>query len=279
MSETLESTPIHVPAVGPASYLRTFGGLLVRDVRVLRRNLGGFLGQTIMQPLLFVFVFAYVFPKIGQNFQVPGGITFATLIIPGLIGTSALFTGISAVALPLSVEFGATKEIEDRVLSPIPAWTVGLEKVLFGAAQSLIAALLVFPLGYWIPATPVAVHVYHWWLLIAVVVMICLTSGALGLFIGSVVKPQQIGLMYGVLVIPLTFLGCVYYPWKLLEPVAWLHWAVLVNPLVYTAEGLRNALTPGIPHMPVAGYLGAGGGIMLLLLLGGIRMFVRRVVD
>lgn len=278
-SEMLETTPIKVPAVGPSTYLKTFRGLLARDLRVLRRDIGGFLGQTIMQPLLFVFVFAYVFPKIGQNFHIPGGMSFGTLIIPGLLATSALFTGISSVALPLSVEFGATKEIEDRALAPIAVWAVGLEKVMFGAAQSLIAALLVFPLGYWIPATPVSVHIYNWWLLAGVLFMICVTSGALGLLIGSVVKPQQIGLMFGVIVIPLTFLGCVYYPWKALEAVPWLHWSVLINPLVYASEGLRNALTPQIPHMAPAAFLGAGGGIMALLLFGGLRLFVRRVID
>ena len=43
--------------------------MLARDVRVLRRQFGQFLIRTIMQPLLFVFVFAYVFPKIGQGFH------------------------------------------------------------------------------------------------------------------------------------------------------------------------------------------------------------------
>jgi len=65
------------------AYLQTFGALLARDIRVLRRNVGQFLIRTIMQPLLFVFVFAYVFPKIGQGFR--GGATgasFATVLVP-----------------------------------------------------------------------------------------------------------------------------------------------------------------------------------------------------
>ena len=52
-----------------AEWAGTFLALLARDIRVLRRQLGQFLTRTIMQPLLFVFVFAYVFPKIGQGFQ------------------------------------------------------------------------------------------------------------------------------------------------------------------------------------------------------------------
>ena len=286
MSSVTESRPsaedltdLAVPRLGFAAEMTSFWGLFIRDARVLRRNLGEFLGQTLMQPLLFVFVFTYVFPKIGENFSIGHGITFATLLVPGLIGTAALFSGISSVATPLSIDFGATMEIEDRALAPLPVWAIGLEKVLWGAVQALMSALIVFPLVYLIPATPVSVNINNWPLFVAVTIMICLTSGAMGLLLGSIVKPQQIGLMYGVLVIPLTFLGCVYYPWSVLKPVAWLHWAVLINPLVYTTEGARAALTPLVPHMSPYASLGAGYGIMVLLMFLGLRSFVRRVLS
>ncbi len=281
-STTIEaqSTPtaLEIPPVTLSGYLSSFWGLLIRDGRVLRKNVGEFIGQTVIQPLLFVFVFTYVFPKVGQDIVLPGRVSFATLIVPGVIGTAALFTGIGSVATPLAIDFGATKEIEDRVLAPLPVWAVGLEKVLWGTVQSVLAALIVYPLVYFIPATPVHVHVFNWWLLVFVTLMICVTSGSLGLLLGSVVKPQQIGIMYGALIIPLTFLGCVYYPWKTLAPIAWLHWGILVNPLVYATEGLRDALTPALPHMPVWAFLGVGYAIDVLLTLGGLRAFVRRVV-
>lgn len=270
---TLPSPP------APSIALGSFWGLLARDLRVLFHNLGQAIGQTITQPLLFVFVFAYVFPKIGQGFAGgTGGASFATILVPGLVAVSALFTGISAVALPLSVEFGSTKEIEDRAMAPLPVWAVGAEKVVFGACQSLFSALLVFPLAYFIPATPVSVHVHSWPLVIGVILLACLTSGALGLVLGCVVKPQHIGLMFGLLVIPLSFLGCVYYPWAALAPVQWLQDLVLVNPLVYLSEGMRAALTPAIPHMAEAAFLGVGTAIFLGLFTLGVRLFVRRVV-
>ena len=34
---------------------------------MLRKNLKEFLPRTVLQPLLLVFVFTYVFPKIGQG--------------------------------------------------------------------------------------------------------------------------------------------------------------------------------------------------------------------
>ena len=91
-------------------------------------------------------------------------------------------------------------------------------------------------------------HISSWPFLIVVVGLASLTAGALGLTIGTSVKPQQIGLIFGVVVIPITFLGCVYYPWAALTQMRWLQIGVLFNPIVYMSEGLRPSLTPG-PHM------------------------------
>ena len=71
----------------------------------------------------------------------------------------------------------------------------------------------------------------------------------MGLFIGTVIDPRKITLLFAVVVLPLTFLGCVYYPWATLAPIPWLQYLVLLNPLVYMSEGLRASLTPQLPHM------------------------------
>jgi len=225
-----------------------------------------------------VFVFTYVFPKIGQGFTGPNGESFATILVPGLIAVAIVFTGIMAVGLPLSIEFGATKEIEDRLMAPLPVWAVAVEKVVFAAGQSLLAGLCVFPLVYFIPATPVSVHVSNWPLLILVMFLACILSGSLGLVLGTVVRPEKIGLMFAIIVVPLTFLGCVYYPWATLDPVRWLQMLVLLNPLVYLCEGFRAALTPALPHMPTWAFLGAAILACTVLLSVGIRLFYRRVI-
>ena len=146
-------------------------------------------------------------------------------------------------------------------------------------SQGVIGGLVVFPLVYLIPAAPVAVRVASWPLLIAVVLLASLTSGALGLALGTIVRPQQIGLMFAVVVVPITFLGCVYYPWAMLHPIRWLQVLVLVNPLVYMSEGLRAALTPDLPHMPPLLFLGALAAAATILGTIGVRAFVRRTLS
>ena len=100
-----------------------FGALLLRDLTVLRKNLKEFIPRTVLQPLLLVFVFTYVFPKIGQGVggSGAGAATFSSVLVAGVVATAILFQGIQAVALPLVQEFGYTREIEDRVLAPLPS--------------------------------------------------------------------------------------------------------------------------------------------------------------
>jgi ABC-2 type transport system permease protein len=137
--------------------LQAIGGLMARDLRVLRREVASFLTRTVAQPLLFVFVFAFVFPRIGQDIGGAAGAgDFATILVPGLVAVAIIFQGIIAVALPLSNEFGGTKEIEDRIMAPVRVEVIAIEKILFGAAQSVLAGLVVLPMVVLIPATPVA---------------------------------------------------------------------------------------------------------------------------
>lgn len=292
MSESVEveGTPVsHVQGEGTSevtdepsvlrSTLQAIVGLLARDLRVLRRDLGPFLVRTVAQPLLFVFVFAYVFPAIGQGIGGSGGARdFATVLVPGLVAVAVIFQGITAVALPLSTEFGGTREIEDRVMAPAPVQAVGIAKILFGAAQSVLAGLVVFPMVVVVPSGEVTLAVTSWTLLLVVAVTSALLSGALGLTLGTYISPRQIGLMFSVIVLPLTFLGSVYYPWTALDALPWLQIGVLVNPLVYVSEGLRAALTPSIETMPSWAFLGALAVSTAALTWVGLRGFVRRTV-
>ncbi|MGI8707546.1 MAG: ABC transporter permease [Actinomycetota bacterium] len=257
-----------------------FWGMLLRDLTVLRRSMGAFVVRTIAQPLMFVFVFTYVFPKIGQGVggQGAGATAFSSLLVPGVVAIACVFQGIQAVALPLVQEFGYTREIEDRVMAPLPVWGVAIEKITSGALQGALASVVVFPLATFIPATPVRLDI-NWLELLTFLPLATAVGAALGLAIGTRAEPRQVPLVFSIIVIPVTFLGATYYPWAQLDPIPWLKWAVLLNPLVYMSEGFRTALTPQFPHMPVAAiYLGMVGFLIFLGWLG-ISGFKKRVLS
>ena len=263
-------------------FVQSFIGLLLRDLRVLSRELPVFLARVGMQPLLFLFVFTFIMPRMGGTNPMAGGaggLGFGTVLLPGLMAVAIMFSGIAAVALPLSQEFGVTREIDDRVMCPLPLWAVALEKVIFSSLQSIIGALLVIPMAYYVPAVPVRADVHSWPVLALVMVLSSLLAGSMGLAIGSTVSPKQIGLVFSIILVPITFLGCVYYSWAGLSRIPWLQWCVLINPIVYMSEGLRAAVTPSIPHMPWWAILLALVFFTAALGRLGLRGFLRRVLS
>jgi ABC-2 type transport system permease protein len=268
------------------SYTRAFAGLMLRDLYVLRREIGPFIVRVCMNPLLFLFVFTYIMPHMSANatlnptaqMAAGAGANFSTVLLPGLMAVAIMFSGIAAVALPLAQEFGVTREIDDRVMCPLPIEAVAAEKILFSAMQSIVAAAIVFPLAYYVPNTPAIAHVSSWWFLATVLVLASLLAGALGLTIGTSVNPKQIGLIFGVVVMPITFLGCVYYPWAQLDKIRWLQIGVLFNPIVYMSEGLRAALTPSMKHMGKGWIIGMLCFFLMLLTWLGMKGFRRRVI-
>ncbi|HLI24109.1 MAG TPA: ABC transporter permease [Acidimicrobiales bacterium] len=266
------------------------GALLARDLTVLRKHVLEFVLRTLIQPFLLVFVFLYVFPKIGQ--AVGGGgagagrgtTSFATVLVPGVVGISVMFQGIQTVALTLAQEFGYTREIEDRVQAPCPVWLVAAAKVASGGIQGLIAAVIVFPIASVVHAHGVhADFSLHWPVLVTLLPLTCVAFTALGLLLGCSFEPRNIGLMFGFIILPITFLGGTYYQWTRLAPVkvggfSWLQALVLVNPLVYVNEGLRAGLTD-VSHLTLWAVYPVLTGFCVLFLSLGIRAFRRRVLS
>lgn len=264
-----------------------FGALLLRDLTVLKKGIGIFIARTLIQPFLLVFVFLFVFPQIGQGIGGGGGTSgessFATVLVAGVVALSIFFQGIQAVALPLANEFGYTKEIEDRVLAPLPVALVAIGKVVAGAIQGLIAALIVFPIASVVHAQGVVPSLtVHWAILLTLIPLTCIMTSALGLFLGTRISPRNIGLMFGFIVLPLTFLGGTYYPWTTLAAIkvggfSWLQALVCLNPLIYITEGFRAALTTA-PHMELYVIYPVLVGLTAFFLWVGIRGFNNRVL-
>ena len=241
---------------------RVFLALLRRDLTVVRRELPYFLLRTTMQPILFTIVFGYLLPRMGF---VAGGYT--TALLPGIIAVSLALSSVQSVALPMVADFGFTREIEDRLLAPVPLRLVAIEKIVAGTAQGLLAALFVLPVARLIMGPIAGLEGAHFGVALLVTLLGAAAFSALGLVLGTIIDGQQIGLMFGIVVAPLIMFGCAYYPWSGLTAVPLVQVAVLINPLVYVSEGMRGALTPGVPHMPMVAVVIA----LAVILVGGAR--------
>jgi ABC-2 type transport system permease protein len=84
--------------------------------------------------------------------------------------------------------------------------------------------------------------------------------------------------MFSVIIAPMLFFGCAYYPWRSLDVVPVIKYVVLVNPMVYVAEGMRGALTPAAPHMPL-GIVGLALVVIAAFFWTlGMRSFYKRAI-
>jgi ABC-2 type transport system permease protein len=287
VSATPRSIELRPPRSAFVASRVTLAALLLRDFVVLKKNLGEFVIRTLIQPFLLCFVFLFIFPKIGQGIGGHGAAAesgFATVLVPGVVGLSIMFQGVQSIALTMAQEFGFTREIEDRVQAPCPIWLVAVEKVLSGTVQGLISAAIVLPIASVVHAAGAEANIsLHWWIILTLVPLSCIAMGSLGLVLGTSFEARNIGLMFGFVILPITFLGGTYYQWTRLNPVKlggwhWLQTIVLINPLIYMNEGMRAAFTQA-SHMHLYIIYPVLVGFCALFLSIGLHNFRRKVLS
>ena len=253
---------------------KAFLAMLARDAHVARRNFVALLFQTFLQPLMFVFIFGRVMVGSGYMPQ-----SYKSLLLPGIMAICMVGTGIWAVAMPVISEFQFTREIEDRLLAPMDISWLAVEKVVAGTLQALAAGFMVIPAAWLLLRPGVNLNISHPFLFVGVAVLVALFSATGGLALGCSISQNHIGLMFSLVVAPMIFFGCTYYPWSALTNFPIMQKAVLINPLVYASEGLRATLVPQFPHLSLIVVLGALVFFNVLLFTTGLRKFYNKAVS
>jgi ABC-2 type transport system permease protein len=253
---------------------KAFMALCERDLWVtVRHEPVSFLAQALLQPIFFLFVFGRVLPEIGAARG-----AYGTQLLPGIMGLTLVLTALQNTALPLVIEFSFTKEIEDRLLAPLPVKAVALQKLVIASLRGIIAALLILPLGELILPGGIDLSGASWLGLLGVLLAGACAGAAMGLVLGTAVPPNKISVAFTIVLTPLLFTGAAFYPWAALDSLRWFQVITLFNPLTYVSEGMRAALTSA-PHLATGWMvLGLVGSTLLFAWLG-VRGFARRAVD
>lgn len=275
MSVTASTPPARPPAatappVRGLDQLATFRAVLWRDMFVTSRELGAFLAQVFLQPLFMLLIFGKVLKDLGYASD-----DFAGVLLPGVIALNAFLIGLENTALPMVMDFSFTREIEDRLLSPMAIPLVAVEKIVFGAIRGLIAGLVLVPVGMlildvtWPPATLLPV--------IGVLAAGALVGAAMGLTFGTLVPPHRIQIMFTVTMTPLMFTGASQFPLRALDSLPWFQVICAINPLTYVSEATRSLVAPhGVESVPLWLDLLVLAAVFLVFTAFGIRGFRRR---
>ena len=131
--------------------------------------------------------------------------------------STLFFTALQNTALPLVIEFSFTKEIEDRLLAPLPAWAVGIQKIVVAAVRGIVGAMIILPLAAVILPGGVEFSDISWPGFVGVMLVGPLAGAAVGLVLGTAVDARQINVVFAVVLTPLLFTGATFYPWAALD--------------------------------------------------------------
>src|SRR5258708_33943392 len=155
--------------------LTAFLAIVRRDLLVTRRDAITLAVQMLAQPLFLLFVLGKVLPTIGA--ASPG---FSTLLLPGVVALTVFVTTLQGPSVELARDLGFTREIEDRLLAPLPIALVAIEKLLLSAMRGFLAGALVFPLAYWVLGDSYQVRTDLLGVLIGLMVLVPLVGAADG---------------------------------------------------------------------------------------------------
>ena len=249
--------------------MSSFWAMVQRDLLVTFRDFWEFAYRVAMLPFMFILLFGFILPTIGQ---VPEG--FPTLMFAGILGMSVMVSGIHSVAIPISLDFGTTREIEDRLLAPLHPRYVAFSKMTIGVLEAWLGGLIVLPLAWLIMGANLSVTFENVGYFVPILILAGLTSASLGILLGTIVKPPQIPALFPGFLIPMVLLGATFFPWPELSAIPWLQVLVLINPLLYVSEAFRAIFTPEISHMPVEYSLLGMTLFTVLMAWVGTRRFV-----
>ena len=275
------------PAVGTVSRSKSrtslmciaFWHTLRRDIMVTAREFIPFLIQVLVQPLSLLLVFGRVLPGVGTTQQM-----YPALFFPGVVALTIFLASLQAITLSLMFDLGYNREIDDRLLAPLPVSLVAVEKVVFATMRSLVAGGLTFPIAYAILGSGYQVRADALVPLISIMVLYALSSAALGLMIGAALPADKNYLVFGLIFSATLYTGCVYYAWTTISSIKVLQIITLFNPLTYASEGLRYAMVPAVngqayPTLPIGWVLLGLSASFLIFLTIGIRIFHKKVIS
>jgi ABC-2 type transport system permease protein/oleandomycin transport system permease protein len=216
---------------------------------ITRRNLlvwmrvPAYLVFTVVQPVIFVLLFRYVF---GGAIAAPGSGGYVSYLMPGIIGQTAAFATF-ATAIALAQE--AKKGVIDRFRAmPMARSAVLAGRLIADSIRMLIVILVIVGVGYAVGfrfQNGVAGAVGMVLLAEAFGVTVCAVSAFIGLAIKDEESVQAFGLIW---LFPLTFVSSAFVPIATMP--SWLQGFANNQPVTLVINAMRSMALGG-PAFPL----------------------------
>ena len=202
--------------------------------------------QTIVAPILSSMLFILVFGlSLGGRIKQIGGVDYEIFIVPGLI-TMAMAQAAYSNNASSVFQARSDRYMHDVLSAPMRAWEVNLGLSLGGVVRAL--AIGVGLLAIAAPVTGVPVR--HPFVLVVALALVLTLFASLGVIVGIYAETwDQHGFVNNIVILPLYFLGGVFYSVDLL-PSPWQE-ASHLNPIFFLINAVRFGFL-GTSDVPIA---------------------------
>ncbi len=211
--------------------------LLIRDLRILKSAWYDFVTDALFWTGSNVLIAGYLLPLLGLDEA------YGSFMLIGSAVSMCLFYAVNK-GQELVIDFEGKKSIEYDMLLPMPSWIVFLVFVISIAVQAGVINILGFPLGKLLLGCSFPLASVSWSKAILLFITINLFFGCFGLWLASwVAKPSRFAHVWMRLILPLWSFGGYQFSWATLKGAYPLFgWLSLLNPLLYTFEGMRTVI-------------------------------------
>jgi len=223
--------------------------------------------QTIVAPVLASFLFILVFGlSLGGRIRQIGGVDYEVFIVPGLIAMAMAQAAYSNNASSV-FQARADRYINDVLSAPMRPWEVNLGLAVGGIVRALAIGTMLFVLAIAVTDVPVREPLV---LVLAMLILLVLFA-SLGVIVGIYAETwDQAGFVNNIVILPLSFLGGVFYSVELL-PSPWQEISH-VNPIFFLINAVRYGFL-GHSDVPVAIALGVTAALALACTAWSAAMF------
>lgn len=217
-------------------------------------------GQTVISPVLTTMLWYLVFGySLGERLDEIRGIPYTDFLVPGLVMMAIIVNAFlnSGFSFFIGKVHGT---LTDLLVTPLKPWQITAAYAGASVFRAMAVGIVIWTVAALMGAG--TLHNVGWTL-----VFMFLTSAAFALFgliSGILAKDfDHINFVPSFLLMPLTFLGGVFYSVEML-PGPWDR-VSLFNPILYMVNGLRYGMT-GVSDVPVM----PGFAIVLVSVLAGL---------
>ena len=214
---------------------------------IARRNLlvwlrvPAYIVFTVIQPIMFVLMFRYVFGGAIAVPGIPGG--YVSYLMPGIIGQTAAFATFgTAIALAQELKKGVIDRL--RVM-PMARSAVLAGRLVADTGRMAVTILIIIGVGYAVGfrfSNGVGPAIGMFLLALVFGLAICLIAAYTGLAIGDEESVQAFGMIW---LFPLTFVSSAFVP--VASMPGWLQAFAKHNPVTYVIDAMRS-LALGNPN-------------------------------